>query len=478
MTRLSLFAVPLAVGLTTLFACSGDDDKPPPAGTGTPDAGTSAPAPTATELDLGEIRSGEDVSFQVPTNALGFNLTVEGSVADFNAGAQFGVEEITAPDGTIVHEDFTPAGGNHDTSTAIFDTIAAVSVPQSENVPTSLGGAWTFRVGVKDDSLRRVTTRARVRIQTTTDGVFRGATLDLHLHVPEGLRFGSATVNPAEAASSVPFQQRLDLFFQVTERLLGIRRGKVVFHRADASFATIDGVQEIADGFAVSKDAVDGSQELHMLFTNQISDDGEAFAAGIAAGVPGAATVFGRGVSGIIIAASEGPDDDVSTMIHEMGHFIGLNHTTEFDGTQSDPLDDTPRCSNIEVPTNFQNLRTCPDRTNVMFAAGAIEGPITLSATQKRIYQASPIFRTTQSTTLATRGLAEAFRPASHYRLAQTGAEQELSLGFCGLNPVDAAGLVKRHGRAALAAAASDASLHPVVRGRARLALKRVSAAP
>ncbi len=31
-------------------------------------------------------------------------------------------------------------------------------------------------------------------------------------------------------------------------------------------------------------------------------------------------------------------------LFHEIAHFMGLFHTTETDGTVSDPLNDTPKC--------------------------------------------------------------------------------------------------------------------------------------
>ena len=114
----------------------------------------------------------------------------------------------------------------------------------------------------------------------------------------------------------------------MTSQLLGIEKGKVVFHEEASSYRELDGVQDLLKGFAVSKGQEDGTPALHILMTNVIANEGEPIAAGIAPGIPGAANVFGRNVSGIIVATSPSADYEVMTRVHEAGHFFGLNHTT------------------------------------------------------------------------------------------------------------------------------------------------------
>jgi len=464
--------------MLALEACGEETTKttdPAPAPTS---SSASPPSRPSTVLDLGEVTTNTDVPFDVPVGALGFNITVEGGVEDVDANAPFGIERVVDPSGVAVHQGYTPVGGNHDTSTIAFDAIAAVSVPQGDRVRRDLGGAWTLRVGYKGAPTRRGTLRVRVRIQATDDGAYHGGTLDLHVHVPTGLLFGTKRLDPATLGTSPDLQARVDRFFEITRALLGIERGEVVYHLEGAELAALDGVDDLVKGFSVSDARRNGSQEMHMLLTNEIADQGQPIAAGISPGVPGAATIFGRGVSGIIVATSGSVEDDVQTMIHETGHFIGLNHTTEFDGLLSDPLSDTPRCTTMDGTKTLQKLRQCPDKTNIMFAAAAIEAPITLSPTQKRIYQGSPIFKLYRSEGLATRSLADApvrLQTTRHLRpsgLPLSPVEEELAMGFCGLVPIDAEGLAARHGRDALVEAASDPDVSPIVRGRARIALR------
>lgn len=436
-------------------------------------------------LDLGEIQAGEDVPFEIPAGALGFNVTIEGTVADFNLDAPYGIERIVDPKGKIIHNDFTPNGGTIATSLAEFDTIASVSVPQGENVAENLAGTWKLRVGQRGVSASKIKVKGTVRVQSSGDGTFHGGKLDLHLHVPDGLNVDGVKIAGDKADTNASLKQRVDTFFKVTSSLLGIDRGDVVWHAEPSVYAKLDTGEKIIDGFAVSKGTTNGTQSLHVLFTNEISDKGEPIAVGISPGIPGAATIYGRYVSGIIVA-TQSSDEDVLTMIHEAGHFFGLNHTTELDGQDADPLSDTPRCTTI---TDGQ-LQSCPDRKNIMFVAGAIAGPITLSASQKRVYHGSPIYKAFPSGTTRTMSLdldtMSTPMPALRWKFrASNGSlspiETELSAGYCGLTKIDPQGLVRRYGQvtavAQLQAAAKDQDLSPIIRGRARVALKQLGVA-
>ncbi|MBX3205348.1 MAG: hypothetical protein KF764_09775 [Labilithrix sp.] len=444
------------------------------------------PATDPLVIDLGEVTAGKDVSFEIPEGALGFNITAEGKVADFDQNRPFGIQRITDPKGTVVHDNFTPNGGTKETSIATFDVIASASVPQGDNAPKDLAGTWKVRFGVYGAS-SKPKLKGKIRVQSSGDGAFHGGALDLHVHVPSGLRIGNRTVNAAKAESDSDISDRVDTFFALTTNLLGIERGEVVFHEESSSYRELDGVSALLRGFAISSGQKDGTPALHVLLTNLIAEGGQPFAAGISPGIPGAATIFGRNVSGIIVTTSHSVDQDVLTMLHEAGHFFGLNHTTEFDGQSSDPLSDTPVCESIASG----NIDSCPDRKNIMFAAGARDGPVTLSPTQKRVYRGSPIYRAFTAGGGSTmsfkprapvRSLAPSFKRT--FRVSGSDVlspvERELSFGFCGLNGLDANGLVKRYGRdqaiAQLTAASADTDLAPYIRGRANLALRALGA--
>ena len=57
--------------------------------------------------------------------------------------------------------------------------------------------------------------------------------------------------------------------------------------------------------------------------------------------------------------------DVANVAAHEIGHFFGLSHTTEYGGKEFDSLDDTPECEGLQKE-NF-NMEKCPDRNYIMF---------------------------------------------------------------------------------------------------------------
>ncbi|MBF0133455.1 MAG: hypothetical protein HQL75_12810 [Magnetococcales bacterium] len=94
----------------------------------------------------------------------------------------------------------------------------------------------------------------------------------------------------------------------------------------------------------VSRGAADA---VNIFFVEDFLDYG---ALGIAAAVPGSMGLSG-GHNGILIgmaphAVGSVLDTDFmgETAAHEMGHFFGLFHTSEYDGSSHDPLADTPEC--------------------------------------------------------------------------------------------------------------------------------------
>ena len=71
-------------------------------------------------------------------------------------------------------------------------------------------------------------------------------------------------------------------------------------------------------------------------------------------------------------------------LAHEVGHYLGLRHTTELAG-EVDPLPDTPECS---PPLDLN----CPDLTNLMFPAAA-DNHVDLTPQQAGLIQLSPLAR-------------------------------------------------------------------------------------
>ncbi len=148
----------------------------------------------------------------------------------------------------------------------------------------------------------------------------------------------------------------------------------------------------------VSKGAVD---RINLFFIEDFIGVGAGII-GIASGIPGS-----LGISGSYNGVLNSLDAHVingklnskllgETAAHEMGHWLGLFHTTERNGREFDPLGDTPECPNSNAsiaafgvrPSDCKDL----DGTNLMFWAGSrVLDQSTLTSNQIHIINYSPI---------------------------------------------------------------------------------------
>lgn len=121
---------------------------------------------------------------------------------------------------------------------------------------------------------------------------------------------------------------------------------------------------------------------------------------GMARGIPEATGLHGERGSGVVLQTMEllgfegifGGRDVVGnielglSISHEIGHLLGLFHTSEFhDATMHDFATDTPECSNA-----YQLQHECPDANNLMFPLGPIYASSHLSEEQVATLQAHP----------------------------------------------------------------------------------------
>jgi hypothetical protein len=164
---------------------------------------------------------------------------------------------------------------------------------------------------------------------------------------------------------------------------------------ADRAFVTIGDEATLARAFA-SSGGVTEAPVLDVLFTNALP--GGAW--GVAPAIPGAVGGASRGGS-LVVLAHDGTDapDDALTLLHEVGHFMGLSHTSESGGAHFDPLGDTPPCPTLDL-TAPATIAPCPDGQNLMFPAflGVTRGQgIVLTEGQRRVVHGSPLYRAYRS---------------------------------------------------------------------------------
>ncbi|MFW6049945.1 MAG: hypothetical protein ACODAU_02155 [Myxococcota bacterium] len=125
-------------------------------------------------------------------------------------------------------------------------------------------------------------------------------------------------------------------------------------------------------------------------------------ALGISGGVPGPHGMHGTMGSGIAVSVGPlrigvGSEDGIDlgrVLAHELGHFMGLFHTTEPDGFSLEPLSDTPECPEDQDRDGDGNLTgsECQefDADNLMFWAATGE---TLSEQQDEVLGSGAVLR-------------------------------------------------------------------------------------
>jgi hypothetical protein len=131
---------------------------------------------------------------------------------------------------------------------------------------------------------------------------------------------------------------------------------------------------------ALPGDDLDDALSVNIFFVRSLAVGGGAI--GISLGLPGPAGLHGTGASGVIFTSEflgqslgdrfsgetvDGSEYTGIVFAHEVGHYLGLFHTTEQYGQGFDPIDDTARCSSSDFPND------CEDLTNLMFPFAGID---------------------------------------------------------------------------------------------------------
>lgn len=108
---------------------------------------------------------------------------------------------------------------------------------------------------------------------------------------------------------------------------------------------------------------------------------------GKAGGIPGPPLLHGSYHSGVVVSMADyywyGPNKAAArvaeTMAHELGHQLGLFHTTESDGSYHDPISDTPECSNDWNGDGLVDAWECEDlgADNLMFWSANLSANLT-----------------------------------------------------------------------------------------------------
>lgn len=225
----------------------------------------------------------------------------------------------------------------------------------------------------------------------------------LHVYARSGLPETPSAmhINLVLVGETTLFQEELDATIEVVDRIWNQSGGP--------SVGTVDLYSTTGDSIIAYDDANDlrrmafpaeANHGISVFFIQDFSD--AAGTLGVAGGIPGPLGGTGVDGAGVLVALdphaySDGTLDTTtlgSTLAHEIGHQLGLFHTTESDGTRSDSLT-TPECpSSADLDADGSYSATeCEayDGTNFMFWSAAAFLQEDVTADQMFVLGRSPI---------------------------------------------------------------------------------------
>ncbi len=230
-----------------------------------------------------------------------------------------------------------------------------------------------------------------------TDAIDPGAqvqTIDLNLYL-----VGIPGLSAATAATDADFAEVLEELGRVYGQA-GVRVGDVRYLDVSGDvaerFTVIRDQDEVYELVKLSRQPGPMLDELLSVNVFFIQGFGGEMGGtlGISTGIPGAAGLHGSVASGLVFSASSlgrssGNRNVGQTLAHEIGHYLGLFHTTELRNLGRDHLDDTPECPDIGGGGNAN----CPDIVNLMFPIANYRSEVGLSEGQSLILRANPLTR-------------------------------------------------------------------------------------
>ncbi len=272
------------------------------------------------------------VSVNVPVDAV--SLTFEGAT----------VSDTTAR--LVVYRLFSPSGKIYDYASGGSVKILPPTGPGSFTVVMPNTPSMTFQPGVWTAYLL-----ASKQTTAAVKAIIRTGPVDVPSEVNLNLFFvGLPTLNATTAQTDPNFLSVINSVRQLYAQT-GISLGTIRF--IDITGAAATAYSDLPDAnlpslMKLSNTPAAQANAVNLFFVHTIVGGGISgyIILGESAGIPGN-PFQGTSGSGVAVTMANFPaglSDISSTWAHEMGHWLGLFHTTESSGLSFDPLLDTPDC--------------------------------------------------------------------------------------------------------------------------------------
>ena len=289
-------------------------------------------------------------SFVAPYNGISFLLSI---FRDSNANVAF--YSLTDPDGTdILSSSSTPNLYNDASGSLGSLGYANVLVPQSPSF-SAKAGTWTFKAYNND----------RVKIVARTGSTPSSTTITVQPYIT-GTTWSASDISSAlSVISSIYSSNGITLTINSTISI------------SDTQYTEVSGTFTNSTTSALVSQGVSGAVNLFFI---EDYTGGWSGVLGNAAGIPGSIGIA-NSWNGVLASLSAHADETTlaldsqllgETAAHEMGHQLGLFHTTERGGTEFDILTDTLECARSSRDNNSDELMSAEEcdgygAKNIMF---------------------------------------------------------------------------------------------------------------
>ena len=189
-----------------------------------------------------------------------------------------------------------------------------------------------------------VSVHAKVLPELPTAGI-----VDFNFHFT-----GAGGWTAENAASNTEFTTMLADVAEIYAQV-GLSIGRMTYRDVDPSYSVIESIQGADSDFMALLAESEGASigAINVFFVDEMMLGGPfggfGLLLGAAGGIPGPVLVHGTARSGVVIALGGhdqpgAPTVLPNTVAHEVGHYLGLFHTSEMAifGMMNDPIDDTP----------------------------------------------------------------------------------------------------------------------------------------
>ncbi len=337
---------------------------------------------------LGSFSTGDtggylgDVSYTVPDGAAGAMLYC-GTFGDSTLGSLW---YLTEPDGTLIYDG--DASGNTFRASFLDDAVPVLS-PITPELPLQ-SGTYAANIWLGGGQPKSVNCEA----------VYKVASVGNSASVQLELVFVGVPDLDATSAKDDPSFQAAIAQLETEWATAGVTVSTIYsdFSGSADTYAVVnvsgDDYSEFNDLLRTSNPVSD--KAVTVFLVEELTIDGTTVL-GLAAGPPGASTLHGTSKSGAIITTidlASAPEDVGKIIAHEVGHFMGLYHTSEKTGQTHDPLADTPECpASADTDGNGTvNTSECSGQgaENVMWWT-LTDGDAELSGDQEWVLHRNPV---------------------------------------------------------------------------------------